>query len=180
MANASEITVRAAQASDAPQLRDIFPTSGLPPKLEQGASGRFVTLMAVVGAGAPGPGVAGVLGVDLEGRPATPEAPGESAPRTPPEIFGVEMVAGIDPDLEFRVWSALHDEAERLAQERGAGMIGVALGVVDAALIKRYEQRGYEHVGPGPYRDMGGGHREYLQGYTDPVGFQLDYGKRLG
>ncbi len=149
---------RQARPDDAPAIEALAPGS-LAPRLAD--SEKFLVVLVE----ADGETL-GALAADLGGKSTDPDTP---------DLFRIDL----RDDAPEDAWTALHDEAERLLRERGHSRSGVAIEATDAATIRRYEARGYEAVGGGAYREMGGGHVEYLQGYTDPVGFVVDFVKRL-
>lgn len=159
---ADTLEIIRAGAADVDPLHAAFPDSSLPAKAAPERQDRFLVLVA-----RRDQDVCGALGVDWEGKATAPDEP---------DIFHIE----IKPSAPDPVWQALHDRAEELARQREDRSIGVAIEVMDNAEINRYEARGYKpRREGGPYRPLGPGLVEYLQGYTDPVGYLMDYTKPL-
>jgi len=152
-------SARAARASDREAIESLAPGS-IAPRL--GDPEKFLVVVVEDDKGA----IAGALAVDLGGKSTDPDTP---------DLFQIAL----REDAADDAWTALHDEAERLLRENSHARSGVAIEATDAKAIQRYEARGYEAVGGGAYREMGGGHVEYLHGYTDPVGFVVDFVKKL-
>ncbi len=71
------------------------------------------------------------------------------------------------------------ETAERQAASSGAERILASLDIVDANIIRAFERLGYRASGQGPYRLISGSSVEYLIGYTDCVGFRMDYSRAL-
>jgi len=161
-----DLTVRIAGADDRDALRAAFPDSPLTSKLEADAGGKFLVLLAE----RADESVAGALGVDLGGKTTRPDEP---------DIFRIEL-AGDAGDHDAPVWRALHEGAVHALSEMEHRGVGVSVGAVDAAAIKRYESLGFRpDSSGGPYKPLGPGLVEYLQGYTDPVGFVIDMRRDL-
>ncbi|MFK7961673.1 MAG: hypothetical protein AB8G96_14245 [Phycisphaerales bacterium] len=81
---------------------------------------------------------------------------------------------GADAQLDPALRHAL--AAAAIAAARTAGHRRLVTGVdpLDAAGTRALETAGFRPTGRHPYFELGGGHVEYVMGYTDPTGATLD------
>jgi hypothetical protein len=162
----THVHVRIAGADDQDPLRAAFPDSPLASKLLAGDAGKFLVLLARDEHNT----VVGALAVDLGGKTTRPDEP---------DIFRIELADHAGPE-GGPVWKALHEKTiETLAEMEHKG-VGVCVGATDAEGVKRYESLGFRpDPSGGPYKPLGPGMVEYLQGYADPVGYVIDMRRDL-
>ena len=151
-----EPEIRIATPDDAPALRDAFGDARPFRRLFEGDPQVVIVLAADDGA----PGAA--LAVETSGHPIHGEWAWVSA------TFGDEGPA-----------SAMYEAAAEALGGGSATALAVPVDVGDRAAARRLEASGFKPSG-GAYRPIGPGMVEYLDGYADPQGFQVDFVRELG
>jgi hypothetical protein len=158
--------IRTASPDDAAALREAFGDARPFRRLFEGDP--QVVIILALRDGAP----SAAMAAETSGHPVNAEWAWISAMFISEGVAAEEVAPGLYGAAEEAIGS-------RASAGGSATVLAAPVEVGDRTTERLLEAAGFRPSG-GPYRAIGPGMVEYLDGYTDPQGFQVDFVRELG